>query len=52
MHLAAHEIQQGSLFVEPSGLKVGTSFKIDCKSVSSPVNGFCGDFLNTLINMV
>lgn len=34
------------------GVRAGTSVKNDCKSVSSPINCFCGDFLNTLINMI
>lgn len=36
----------GVLSVEPRG-QAGTSVKNDCKSVSSPVNCFRGDFLNT-----
>lgn len=51
MQLTGHVIQQ-AFSVWNRGGKAGTSVKNDCKSVSSPVNCFRGDFLNTLINMI
>lgn len=51
VRLPGREIQQASSVLNHGG-KAGTSVKNDCKSVSSPVNCFCGDFLNTLINMI
>lgn len=51
LQLTGREIQQ-VVSVWNHGGQAGTYVKTDCKSVSSPVNCFCGDFLNTLINMI
>lgn len=51
MQLTGREIQQAFPVLNRGGY-AATSVKNDCKSVSSPVNCFRGDFLNTLINMI